>query len=331
MTTAADICEPPSGASTQSPLRITVLLGGPSAEREVSLNSGKAVAAALNRLGHLVTCCDISPTDLSALDRPADLVFIALHGTFGEDGQLQAILSQRELPFVGSGSEASRLAMHKADSKEKFLEAGIPTPAFKVVTRNTINGVLGSWQLPTIIKPVNEGSSVDITIARDAFTFQSTVEQLLNKYGECLIEEYIKGPELTVGIIGDKALPVCEIRTPREFYDYEAKYTADSTEYLFDFDLPQALLREVQQLSLEAHRVLGCRDFSRVDWMIDAVDLHPYVLEVNTIPGFTDHSLLPKAAARDNLSFDHLCRQILSLAWDRARAPSSALPTGSAT
>ena len=221
--------------------------------------------------------------------------------------------------------------MHKADSKEKFLEAGIPTPAFELVTRGMMNCALRSWRLPAIIKPVNEGSSVDIAIARDASAFGFAVERLLCKYAECLIEEYIKGPELTVGIVDDKALPVCEIRTPREFYDYEAKYKADSTEYLFDLDLPQALLSEIQQLSLEAHRVLGCQDFSRVDWMVDAVDLHPYALEVNTIPGFTDHSLLPKAAAHDDVSFDHLCQQILSSAWDRARPPLRVLPTGIAT
>ncbi len=303
------------GISTRD---ITVLLGGPSEEREVSLNSGRAVASALRRCGHRVTTSDISPDDLSALGRSADLVFIALHGAFGEDGQLQAILEERRIPYVGSNSAASRLAMDKAASKRRFTDCGIPTPAYKVVHASQINQAVNCWTLPTVLKPVDQGSSVDTMIARDAFGFQSALEQVVRKYGSCLIEEYIKGPELTVSILGDDALPVCEIRTPREFYDYKAKYIEDTTEYLFDLDLPESLLSEVQRLSLEAHRALGCRDFSRVDWMVDEASGRPYVLEVNTIPGFTDHSLLPKAAERVGISFDQLCQRIIEMAMARA-------------
>ena len=297
---------------------ITVLLGGPSEEREVSLNSGRAVASALRRCGHRVTTSDISPNDLSALDRSADLIFIALHGAFGEDGQLQAILEKRRMPYVGSNAAASRLAMDKAASKRRFIDCGIPTPAYKVVHAAQINQAVNCWKLPTVIKPVDQGSSVDTMIARDAFGFQSAVERVVRKYGSCLIEEYIKGPELTVGILGDDALPVCEIRTPREFYDYEAKYIENTTEYLFDLDLPEALLNEVQKLSLEAHRALGCTDFSRVDWMVDEASGRPYILEINTIPGFTDHSLFPKAAERAGISFDQLCQRIIEMAMARA-------------
>lgn len=318
MATAAQLRPPQSALPAISTHDITVLLGGPSEEREVSLNSGRAVASALRRCGHRVTTSDISPDDLSALGRSADLIFIALHGAFGEDGQLQAILEERRILYVGSKAAASQLAMDKAASKRRFTDCGIPTPAYKVVHAAQINQAVNCWKLPTVIKPVDQGSSVDTLIARDAFGFQSALERVVRKYGSCLIEEYIKGPELTVGILGEDALPVCEIRTPREFYDYKAKYIENTTEYLFDLDLPEALLNEVQRLSLEAHRALGCTDFSRVDWMVDQQSGRPYVLEVNTIPGFTDHSLLPKAAKRVGISFDQLCQRIIEMAMARA-------------
>ena len=168
-----------------------------------------------------------------------------------------------------------------------------------------------------VIKPVSEGSSVDITIARDECSFQVALEHVVHRYGRCLIEEYVAGPELTVGILGDTPLPVCEIRTRRAFYDYTAKYLDDGTQYVFDLDLPQSLIEEVQALSLRAHRALGCRDFSRVDWMVDRASLRPYALEVNTIPGFTDHSLLPKAAAHGGITFDQLCKKIIARALQR--------------
>lgn len=314
MTTATDLRSPESSHRVTAALDITVLSGGPGAEREVSLDSGRAVAAALTRLGHHVAVLDISPQHLSALEQPADLIFIALHGTFGEDGQLQSILEQRGLPFVGSGSAASRLAMNKAEAKARFSAAGIPTPNYEVVTRKNINHAVHSWKLPAVIKPVDQGSSVDTFIVKDAFAYQSALDLVVRKYGSCLIEEYIKGPELTVGILGDMALPVCQIVTRREFYDYIAKYRDDATQYLFDIELPAALLDEVQAFSLKAHRTLGCRGFSRVDWMVSAATQRPYILEVNTIPGFTDHSLLPKASARVNLSFEELCGRIVELA-----------------
>lgn len=301
-------------------LDITVLAGGPSAEREVSLHSGAAVAAALVRLGHRVTVRDINTQDLTALEVPADFVFIALHGTFGEDGEVQDLLARRGLAFCGSDAAASALAMNKAASKARLVEAGLPTPQYHVFrrtrTRRAADG-LGCWRLPVVIKPVNSGSSVDTYIARDAFAFQSMLERVSGKHGAALIEQYIRGPELTVGILGDRALPVCQIRTKREFYDYQAKYIDDDTEYLFDIDLPADLLQRIQDLSVKAHLALGCHGFSRVDWMVDARTHEPYVLEINTIPGFTSHSLLPKAAARVGISFDELCQQIVKLGWSR--------------
>ena len=154
---------------------------------------------------------------------------------------------------------------------------------------------------------------------RDAKSLRSALELVSDRHESVLIERYVQGPELTVGILGDRALPICQIRTRREFYDYQAKYIDEDTEYLFDVDLPDAMLRRIGELSLRAHRALGCRDFSRVDWMVDAATLEPYLLEINTIPGFTSHSLLPKAAARVGISFDQLCRRITELGLARER------------
>jgi len=298
-------------------LDITVLAGGPSAEREVSLQSGAGVASALTGLGHAVTVSDIRPDDLSALDRAADFVFVALHGEFGEDGQVQALLEARGLSYCGSDSAASSLVMNKVATKQRVKEAGIPTPPYRVFTMQDRPPDVDGWDVPAVVKPIASGSSVDTFIVRDGAALCSAVQDVAGKYGSALVERYIQGPELTVGILGDQALPVCQIRTQREFYNYQAKYLDDDTQYLFDIDLPAGVLREVQRLSLEAHRALGCRDFSRVDWMVEGRTLQPYLLEVNSIPGFTSHSLLPKAAARVGISFEQLCQTIVDLGLRR--------------
>ncbi|RME37025.1 MAG: D-alanine--D-alanine ligase [Planctomycetota bacterium] len=299
-------------SSAKRTLDITVLAGGPSDEREVSLESGRAVTGALHRVGHRVAMRDVSPADLSALERPCDLVFIALHGAFGEDGTLQAELERRGLPYTGSGPEASRLAMDKAAAKTRFEQTGLPTPAYAVVEAGDAERVNG-FPLPAVVKPVASGSSVDTTIARTHDALRESVRRVTKRHGRALVEAYIDGPELTVGIVGGEALPVCEVRPAREFYDYQAKYLDDRTQYLFDPDLPRALLAEVQAMSLAAHRALGCRVLSRVDWMVQAETMEPFLLEINTIPGFTSHSLVPKAAAQVGWSFETLCERIVSL------------------
>jgi D-alanine-D-alanine ligase len=210
--------------------------------------------------------------------------------------------------------------MDKAVAKGRFEEHRIPTPAYEIVDRRSIPGLAARFATPAVVKPVKSGSSVDTSIVRDAGSLGDAAAKLVKEYGQALVERYIAGPELTVGILGDQALPVCEIRTKREFYDYAAKYVDDDTEYLFDLGLPSALLRRVQALSLAAHRALRCSVFSRVDWMVDAESLEPYVLEVNTIPGFTSHSLLPKSAAKIGLSFDQLCQKIVDLSLAQANA-----------
>ncbi len=316
--TAVDIAKSGEDVRRVTPLDITVLAGGPGDERDVSLQSGRMVRDALKRLGHHAIMLDIGPDDLAALDVPADMLFVALHGEFGEDGALQRILEVRRVRYCGSDSAASALAMDKVATKQVFIEKGIPTPAFDLVSSARSDDVRGEVVPPMVVKPRASGSSVDTFIVREHSQSAPAIETVVSRYGVALLERYIDGPELTVGILGDRALPVCQIRTRREFYNYEAKYLDDDTEYLFDIDLPGELLKRIQSYSLQAHRALGCRGFSRVDWMVDRATLEPYAIEVNTIPGLTSHSLLPKAAARVGISFDALCQTIV----EQSAAPS---------
>lgn len=298
-------------------LDVTVLAGGPGGEREVSLQSGAGVAGALRSLGHRVTVSDIDAGNLSALDRAADFVFIALHGEFGEDGTLQAELERRGLPFNGSGAAASRIAMNKVLTKRVAQAQEIPTPPFAVVNERDVEKAVHDIGVPAMIKPAASGSSVDTSLARSVAALKSAATAVARKYGEALVEKYITGRELTVGILGEQALPPCEIRTKREFYNYEAKYVDNDTQYLFDIDLPADLLWHVQALALKAHAAVGCEVISRVDWMIDAKTLSPYLLEINTLPGFTSHSLVPKSAERIGISFEGLCQRIIELSLAR--------------
>jgi D-alanine-D-alanine ligase len=313
MTTAAPLTGSPitKPRPVERALAITVLMGGPSEEREVSLQSGEAIASALESLGHQVRRSDIGPDDLTALDAPMDLAFIALHGTFGEDGQIQRILEGKNIRYTGSDAAASSRAMSKLESKSAFIKAGLPTPRFDVIRKNRIAEAISRWTPPAVVKPVAQGSSVDCYIIKKAEDLGSAVDKVVDAYGECLIEEYIDGAELTVGIVGEDVLPAIEIRTQREFYNYEAKYIDDTTEYLFDIDLPAEVLASMSDLSLAAHHALGCRHMSRVDWMVRADTHEPFLLEINTIPGCTSHSLLPKAAKKAGLTFPELCQRIV--------------------
>ena len=305
-------------------LDITVLAGGPSTERDVSLAGGKSVCEALRRIGHSVFLSDIEPGDLSALDQHADFVFIVLHGEFGEDGTVQAELDRRGIPYSGCGAAASRLAMDKVEAKKRFEGAGINTPSYVVVDREKVRTLASRFKTPAVVKPIATGSSVDTSIVHKAYSLEKAAIHVSSRYGAALVETYIDGPELTVGILDNVALPVCEIRTPREFYDYQAKYLDEDTEYLLDLDLPDALLKRVQTLSVKAHHALGCEVFSRVDWRVDSKTMEPYILEINTIPGFTTHSLLPKAAERAGLKFDALCQRIIELSMKCHRRPNTA-------
>lgn len=302
---------------TARKLDITVLSGGPGGEREVSLQSGACVSAALETLGHKVHREDINPQSLAGLARQVDCVFIALHGTFGEDGQVQTILERRGLAYTGSGPDACALAMNKAMAKEKLAAAGLPTARWAVATCETVREAMACWTLPVVVKPIKEGSSLGIHIVREAAQFRPAIHDLLDRYGSCIVEEFIPGREITVSVLGDQALDPIEIRTRREFYDYQAKYVDNDTEYDFNIDLPTELLQHVRRMSLEAHRVIGCRDVSRVDWRIDPVTGKAYILEVNVIPGMTSHSLLPKAAERAGLDMAALCQTLINAALKR--------------
>lgn len=293
-------------------LRITVLRGGPSAERDVSLASGAAVAEALRYRGHDVFEADIGPENLSALDRPADVIFPALHGTFGEDGQLQRILEQRGIRFVGSGAQASALAMDKIASKQRAIELGLDTPAYEVWT--SVNGErCTKLPLPVVVKPADQGSSVATFIVQDPERFAPAVADVVGTFGRALVERFVTGDEITVGILGGEPLPPICIRPRRAFYDYHAKYVDDATEYLFDAGHTAALLERVQAASRRIFHGLGCRHLGRVDWIADAND-QLWFLEVNTIPGFTSHSLVPKAAAHVGIPFDELVERLVFMA-----------------
>lgn len=304
-------------STTTQKLAITVLAGGPSGERDVSLQSGRTVAASLETLGHTVHLEDISPESLGALARNVDCVFVALHGTFGEDGGVQEILERRNIAFTGSGHDACALAMNKYLSKKKFAELGLPTPRYDIATRDTIREAMAAWSLPVVVKPVKEGSSLHCHIVRDFEQFRPAMDDVLGAYGDAMVEEFIPGKEVTIGILGDQALPAIEIRTKREFYNYDAKYVDEDTEYVFDIDLPSDLLERMERLSLEAHSGLGCRDFSRVDWRVDTDRMEPYILEVNVIPGLTSHSLVPKAAAKAGVPMPQMCQYLIDSAIRR--------------
>jgi len=302
---------------------VTVLMGGPGSEREVSLMSGAAIAAGLEEIGHRVTRADIIPHDTSALDRDGiDAVFIALHGDFGESGEVQELCQARQLPYTGSGPYASRLGMDKAAAKQILLRAGLNTPNWMIIEKfhkaQDVAGWLGEITPPVVVKPVDGGSSVDVYICQDAQAREQALEELLDVYDRAMVEQFVPGREFTVSILGQAPLPLLEIIPAEPFYDYHAKYADDAgTRYVFDHGLAPELARQIQAQALAAHKALGCLDFSRVDFILDAQN-QPQVLEINTIPGFTAHSLLPMAAKQAGIEFPDLVNKILALAMGRA-------------
>jgi D-alanine-D-alanine ligase len=274
-------------------------------------------------MGHDVFASDVSPADLSGLDRPADVVFPVLHGAFGESGELQEILEDRGLLFVGSGSRASRLGMNKADTKVAWKRAGLPTPQWEVITRSDSSPTLAA---PCVVKPLDSGSSLDVAICHDDDQIDAACALVLARHHEALVEELIEGPELTVGLLEEEPLDPIRIVVQRDFFDFAAKYQGCGTEHRFDLDLPESVSERCRELAAEANRVIGCRDLARVDMMLDA-DLEPYLLEINTMPGFTPTSLLPEAAAHRGISFGELVDRLVRRAADRivAERPSVAV------
>jgi D-alanine-D-alanine ligase len=302
---------------------IGVLMGGISREREVSLLSGAAVASALGDLGHGVRAMDVGPDDIASdLFRGVDVVFLALHGAWGEDGTLQRRLDELGVCYTGSGPEASRLAMDKVAAKARFFEEGVPTPAFRLVERGNESALIeaaGALGARLVVKPVADGSSIDVAMADALPMLRRAVRQIWARGEPALVERCVVGREFTVAVLGEEALPTIEIRVPGGWYDYHFKYESDHTQYVFDHGLPAERERRMIEVALAAHRALGCRDLSRVDVMMPEGG-EPQVLEVNTLPGFTSHSLVPKAAARAGLSFGRLCERIVELARARKKA-----------
>ncbi len=286
--------------------RVAVLMGGWSAEREVSLVSGAAVSQALKRCGREVTAIDVQ-RDVGALltrlyPRP-DAVFNALHGRFGEDGCIQGLLDILGIPYTHSGLLASALAMDKAMAKRMFESAGLPVAEHKIATRAEI--VAGDvMDRPFVVKPINEGSSVGVHIVREGDNAPMFAESGWPSDGKMMVERFIPGQELTVAVMGDRALAVTEISTARGFYDYEAKYADGGSRHVVPAPVDPAIYEEAMQISVEAHKTLGCRGVSRTDMRYDGESL--YILEVNTQPGMTPTSLVPEQAAYAGISFDDL-------------------------
>jgi len=297
------------------PLNITVMLGGPSAEREVSLRSGAAVARALRSLGHHVR--ELDPGDETwQLPTPTDVVFLALHGTYGEDGTVQRRLETMGVPYTGCDPEGSRVAFDKVLTKQRCLAAGVRTPRYTVLSTATATWPPG-WRPPVVLKPVRQGSSVGLQIVGQPEGLLPGLTESLRYDREVLIEERIDGREVTVGILDDRALPVIEVRPKDGPLDYRNKYTKGATEYFLPAAFDPAASERIQAAALGAYRAIGGRDYARVDLMVPPGG-EPMVLEVNTLPGMTELSLLPMAAGAAGYSFPALCQKMIDLAQRRA-------------
>ena len=304
--------------------RIGVLMGGLSAERDVSLKSGMAVHQALLACGYDSTAIDVCHDVAEVLRRERiEVAFVALHGRYGEDGCIQGLLELMQIPYTGSGVLASALAMHKLYSKLAFAAAGLTiTPYVAVKQGESLTVEELPFGLPVVVKPVQEGSSVGVSIVKCAADLQSALDEAFRYDDMVLVEGYVKGQEVQVGILDDRPIGAIEIIPKREFYDYEAKYTDGLAEHVFPARLNPELYGKVQELGLKAHQALGCSGYSRVDFLVTESG-ECYLLEVNTLPGMTALSLLPEIAQKGaGLDFETLAERIVT---------SAKLKTGQAT
>ncbi|MBN1124993.1 MAG: D-alanine--D-alanine ligase [Sedimentisphaerales bacterium] len=308
----------PSSQSGPESLQIAVLAGGIGSEREVSLKSGANIASALRTAGFTVIESDITPDNLTILEDPKiNVFFLALHGEFGEDGQLQQILEQRNLTFTGSGSQASRLAFDKIAAKAAFRQCGADVAEDiyldHVKEISVLVSRLKNLGDKFVIKPPCQGSSVGVEIITGPTEAAIAIHRCIEQFGDCMVERFIAGREITVGILDGKALPIIEIVSKTAFYDYHAKYVDDATEYRFDTITDTGLVQKIQQTAERCFMALDCRHLGRVD-LILSEDGTAYVLEINTLPGFTNHSLLPMAARKIGLNGPALCTKIVKAA-----------------
>ncbi len=289
-------------------------MGGLSREREISLRTGKAILRALTEKGYQASPIDVGQDIAETLIKEKiDIAFIALHGRFGEDGTIQGMLELMGIPYTGSGVLASALALHKIMAKKFFLCENIPTPTYEVFQREEIEKNprrTASLPLPLVVKPAREGSTIGVSIVRKEEELVPALREAGKYDEEILVEEFMKGKEITVGILEDIPLPIIEIAPKSGFYDYHSKYTKGETEYIIPARIPREKYLYAQEVSLKAFQVLDCSGCARVDLMTDE-DGNPFVIDVNTMPGMTETSLLPKAAGYAGISFEDLVERIL--------------------
>jgi D-alanine-D-alanine ligase len=294
--------------------KIGVMMGGLSREREISLRTGKAILRALTEKGYQASPIDVGQDIAETLIKEKiDIAFIALHGRFGEDGTIQGMLELMRIPYTGSGVLASALALHKIMAKKFFLCENIPTPTYEVFQREEIEKNprrTASLPLPLVVKPAREGSTIGVSIVRKEEELVPALREAGKYDEEILVEEFMKGKEITVGILEDIPLPIIEIAPKSGFYDYHSKYTKGETEYIIPARIPREKYLYAQEVSLKAFQVLDCSGCARVDLMTDE-DGNPFVIDVNTMPGMTETSLLPKAAGYAGISFEDLVERIL--------------------
>jgi D-alanine-D-alanine ligase len=297
--------------------RIGVLYGGLSEEREVSLKSGDAVSRALEQKGYSVARIDVGKdVDQKLRAEKVEVAFIALHGRYGEDGCMQGLLECLFIPYTGSGVSASALAMDKVLAKQVFISKGIPTPEYRNFEDKRaldIHGYDLPFHFPVVVKPSGEGSSVGVKIAKTGDQLREAAQEAAPYKGTILVERYIKGREIQVAVLGEESLGCIEVKPAGEFYDYQAKYQSSTTQYLFPAPIPEAQYHRCQEVALAAHRSLGCEGATRSD-LILAENHDVFVLEVNTLPGMTERSLLPKIASGRGWDFAELCERILCTA-----------------
>ena len=313
--------------------KVAVLMGGRSAEREVSLMSGSGVLKALQSKGVDAHAFDPADRDLSELKHKGfKRCFIALHGRFGEDGTVQGALELLGIPYTGSGVMASSISIDKVMTKRVWLAEGLPTPRYSLLrqgsyTPEQVRSVPDDLGLPLIVKPAREGSSIGVVKVQSAAEMDAAVEQAAALDADVLCEQFISGEEVTCPVLGAgddaRALPVIRIVAPEGNYDYQNKYFTDDTKYLVPCGLPEGEEQAIQDIVLKAYQVLSCRGWGRLDVMIDAATRKPYLLEINTSPGMTGHSLVPMSARAAGISYEDLCVQLLaSAALDQVKGGS---------
>ncbi|MBO8127232.1 MAG: D-alanine--D-alanine ligase [Firmicutes bacterium] len=308
--------------------KVAVIKGGKSAEREISLKTGSQIAAALRKRGHEVQEMDISPQLLSdLLAGDYDIVFLALHGRYGEDGTIQGMLDLYDIPYTGSGVLASALSIDKAMTKRVLASAELPVPPGVEVSRDEfeenpdqiIADLLGRLGLPAVVKPNREGSTVGLSLVEEEDGLRGALETAFHHDDLVLLERYIKGIELTVPVIGNRnpeAMPIIEIVPKNRYYDYESKYAPGGSEHIIPARIPEPVAKKIQEMAIKAYKTLGCRVYSRIDFIYDPETNCPYILENNTLPGMTETSLVPDAARYLGIEFGELLERIISLSLE---------------